>query len=222
MCLEPLLNWYNPSTGEHMAKKKVRKPVRKAFVLGKRGKIFLGVLSVLIVLGLASMFTGTQLENHNSFCASCHTQDEYDYYQQSLLTTPVDLASVHESKQQARCIDCHTGRGVLGRVGGLMAGSTDLISYFSGHYPQPAAMEEPFSDENCLKCHDNVFAKQDMNNHFHFFLRKWQSADPANAARCVSCHGGHDKTGTADIAFLNKDITTAICQKCHAFAGTGE
>ena len=49
-----------------MPKKKIRKAVRKPFVLGKRGKIFLGMLAGLFVLALASMFTGTQLENNNS------------------------------------------------------------------------------------------------------------------------------------------------------------
>ena len=44
-----------------MAKKKIRRPIRKSFTLGKRGRIFLGVLAGLFVLALASMFTGTQL-----------------------------------------------------------------------------------------------------------------------------------------------------------------
>ena len=32
---------------------------------------------------------------------------------------------------------------------------------------QPAAMEEPYPDANCLKCHAAVTQKQDFNNHFH-------------------------------------------------------
>jgi hypothetical protein len=180
---------------------------------------WIGAISAVVVaLGIAVMVTATQLEDHNSFCASCHTQDEENYYQQSLRSNPVDLAAFHEGKQ-TRCIDCHTGRGVLGRMGGLMAGASDLVSYYSGHYPQPAVQDNPIGDGNCLKCHANIFDKQDMSNHFHVFLPQWQSLDKAHAAACVSCHAGHDQTGDSKIAFLNRDTTTAVCQKCHESAG---
>jgi len=144
-----------------------------------------------------------QFENHNSFCASCHTEGEQTFYDRSTASDPVDLASIHDIKGQARCIDCHTGPGIIGRYGGLMAGSTDLINFFSGHYPQPAALEEPYPDANCLKCHADIFQKQEFNNHFHVFLPRWQAIDK-NAATCVSCHPSHDITGDAKIGFLNE------------------
>lgn len=171
----------------------------------------------MLVFGLIIPFTAMQFENHNSFCASCHTQDEDNYYKQSLVA-PVDLASFHESKKAARCIDCHTGPGIIGRYGGLMAGATDLISYFSGHYPQPAKLEEPYPDANCLKCHADIGQKQDFSNHFHVFLPRWQAVDK-NAATCVSCHVSHDSTGDAKISYLNGKTTVTFCQQCHSAAG---
>jgi hypothetical protein len=164
-------------------------------------------------------FTAMQFENHNSFCASCHTEGEQTFYDRSITSAPVDLASIHDIKGQARCIDCHTGPGIIGRYGGLMAGATDLISFFSGHYPQPAALEEPYPDANCLKCHATIAQNQDFNNHFHVFLAQWQAIDK-NAATCVSCHVSHDTSGDAKIAFLNETTTEAICQKCHSAAGS--
>jgi len=172
----------------------------------------------LVLFGLVIPMTAMQFENHNSFCASCHTEGEQTFYDRSTASDPVDLASIHDIKGQARCIDCHTGPGIIGRYGGLMAGSTDLINFFSGHYPQPAALEEPYPDANCLKCHADIFQKQEFNNHFHVFLPRWQAVDK-NAATCVSCHLSHDITGDAKIGFLNEQTTTAICQKCHSFAG---
>jgi predicted CXXCH cytochrome family protein len=201
--------------GGSMPSRKTGKTKKKQ--ISPRLKWIAGISAAVVVMGIAVMFTATQFENHNSFCASCHTQDEENYYKQSLQTNSVDLATFHEMKQ-TRCIDCHTGRGVSGRVGGLMAGASDLVSYFSGHYPQPAIQDNPISDGNCLKCHEKIFDKKDMNNHFHIFLPRWQGLDRANAATCVSCHGGHDQTGDSKIAFLNKDKTSAICQKCHETA----
>ena len=202
-----------------------RKParVRKAPVLfsDRKTRIYAGIVVVgLVVFGMIIPFTAMQFENHNSFCASCHTEGEQSFYNRSMASAAVDLASIHDMKGQARCIDCHTGPGILGRYGGLMAGSTDLISFFSGHYPQPAAMEEPYPDANCLKCHAAIMQKQDFNNHFHVFLPQWQAIDK-NAATCVSCHLSHDKSGDIKIAFLNEQTTTAVCQKCHSAAGRG-
>ena len=180
-----------------------------------------GVIAALILFGLIVPVTAMQFENHNSFCASCHTEGEQAFYDRSIATTPVDLASIHDIKGQARCIDCHTGNGISGRYGGLMAGATDLISYFSGHYPQPAKLEEPWPDENCMKCHANVADKQAFNNHFHVYLPKWQAADPQHAAHCVDCHASHDTTNDAGAAFINKHVTVLVCEKCHSFAGRG-
>ena len=188
--------------------------------LGKRGQWIAGGIAVLIVLGLAAMFTGTQLENHDSFCASCHTEGEVTFYARALAsTTPVDLASFHTSKG-TRCIDCHTGAGVIGRFFGLMAGASDLVSYFSGHYPQPAIQDNPLGDGNCLKCHSNLYQKQDMSNHFHLFLSRWQAMD-SQAATCVSCHNGHNINGDPKIGFLNQQDTVQVCQSCHNALGAG-
>jgi predicted CXXCH cytochrome family protein len=210
-----------------MKKRKTRRPARPSFPslpswqsLGRRGHFIVGGIALLFVLGLAAMFTGTQLENQNSFCASCHTEGEQTFYNQSLASAPVDLASFHELKGSARCIDCHTGQGVPGRFFGLIAGASDLVSFYSGHYPQPAVQDTPLPDENCLKCHANITQKQDMTNHFHVFLTQWQGVDP-NAARCVSCHNGHNVNGDSKIAFLNQTDTEAICQKCHTAIGGG-
>ena len=176
------------------------------------------VIAGLILFGLVVPMTAMQFEHHNVFCASCHTEGEQTFYDRSTAQTPTDLASIHNIKAQARCIDCHTGPGIVGRYRGLMAGATDLISYFSGHYPQPASLEEPYPDANCLKCHVDVTQKQDFNNHFHVFLPRWQAIDK-NAATCVSCHLSHDTSGDVKIGFLNEKTTVAVCQNCHSVAG---
>lgn len=194
------------------ASHKMRRPI------GRRGIIALSVLGALVVLGTSAMVTGTQMEEHNSFCAACHTQDESKFYQQSLAPA-IDLASFHEAKGVALCMYCHSGPGALGRVVGLVAGTSDLISYLSGHYPQPAVQEDPLGDGNCLKCHANVTQNQDINNHFHALLSQWQAIAPSSAATCVSCHNGHNINGDAQITFLNKNDTLAVCQQCHETVG---
>jgi predicted CXXCH cytochrome family protein len=205
-----------------MVKKSGKGSIKQEKGKDPRHQIFIGAgIAVLVLFGLIIPLSAMQLENRNSFCASCHTEGEQTFYDRSLASTATDLASMHDIKDQARCIDCHTGRGIIGRYGGLMAGSTDLISYFSGKYPQPAALEEPYPDANCMKCHQNIAAKQDFNNHFHVVMFRWQAMDPVNAAHCVDCHASHDTTNDAGVAFLNNKKTIQVCQKCHESLGGG-
>ncbi len=207
-----------------MAKTKSRRPAgqkrKQIDFFATRGWI-IPALVVFIPLGLAGVtgFTAMQFENHDSFCASCHSQPDSDYYQRESAAAPVDLATFHAGKS-VRCIDCHSGSGILGRPSALMLGAHDLMAYISKNYPQPAPLTRPISDGSCLKCHSDVPLRQDFNNHFHFFLAKWQSMDP-QAAHCVDCHKSHSTQVDASAGFMNQDTTLQVCQKCHNFAGAG-
>jgi predicted CXXCH cytochrome family protein len=168
----------------------------------------------VVILGIGSGVTAMQFENHDDFCASCHSQPESTYVHREA-AVPVDLASFHKTKE-VQCIDCHSGPGVVpGRVNSLMLGVKDLVAWTLGHATQPAVHTRPIEDANCLKCHANVTAQQDFNNHFHVFLSRWQARDP-NAATCVSCHQAHHTDGEAQLKFLNRDATVQVCQSCHA------
>ncbi len=188
----------------------------------RRVRVIVGsLIAAFIVFGLVIPMSAMQFENHDSFCASCHTEGEVTFFSRANASASVDLASIHAQKGATRCIDCHSGAGIVGRYVALTYGASDLVSYFSGHYPQPAVQDNPIGDGSCTKCHATIFSNQDFNNHFHAFLPRWQAADPQNAARCVDCHLSHDITNDAGAVFLNQNATTQICQKCHSFAGQG-
>jgi hypothetical protein len=179
------------------------------------------VIGALLVLGTAGSVTAMTLENNNSFCASCHAEPEYTYFQRQS-SAPSDLATWHTANKQTNCIDCHSGKGIVpGRLSSMMLGAKDLLAWVTGRATQPAPLLTPIGDDNCLKCHGNIAAARNMNNHFHVFLSQWQAKDP-KAAHCVSCHQGHNNT-TSDqtIAFLDRQATTQVCQTCHAFSGEG-
>jgi len=193
-------------------KKAVSKLPKYLMILG------LCLIVPITVVGITG-FGAMQLENHDSFCASCHSEPENTYYHRESINPQVDLASFHTTKN-TRCIDCHSGYHLPGRVNAMMLGAKDLFAFISRNYTQPAPLTRPIKDANCLKCHADLTQKQDFNNHFHVFLAKWQSLDP-QAATCVDCHQSHSTAGEPTLAYLNQDATTQICQKCHAFAGAG-
>jgi hypothetical protein len=92
------------------------------------------------------------MESHDTFCGSCHTQPESTYLNNSTATQPADLASYH-ARQKTRCIDCHSGQGLFGRIQAEALGATNAIKWYSGTAIQPAPLTQSIGDGNCLKCH---------------------------------------------------------------------
>lgn len=169
-------------------------------------------------------------EAHDSFCGSCHTQPESTYLSRSIALQPSDLASFHTTVS-TRCIDCHSGKGVTGRIQAELLGASNAFKWYTGTAIQPASLTRPITDIHCLKCHDQVSNEgyvpknktlQDLgeaqNGHWHLFLPRWQAQDP-KAATCVSCHTGHSTDGDVKILYLNNDHTVAICESCHNALG---
>jgi len=176
-----------------------------------------GIAVVLLALfNVAAIATGAQLENHDPFCASCHTEPETTYVDRTT-ATPVDLASAHAHKG-ITCINCHSGEGLAGRANAMMLGARDTVMFVTGNYPQPTVQTRPILDENCLKCHADVPVDESFDNHFHNFLPKWQKMT-ADTASCVDCHQSHATNGDSSIAFLNEQTAAQVCNKCHTYVG---
>ncbi len=200
-------------------------------------KFFVGfgvMLVILIVLPVAGVGASILLENQNSFCASCHTEPEVTYYQQSLQANAATLASFHVQKQ-TMCIDCHSGGGPLGRAQGLEQGVSDLVIYWSGNYHKPGITSNPLGDDSCLKCHPEVLTRgrrsppsqiqnpvqargnRANDGHYHQFLQRWQTADP-RAAHCVNCHTSHTE-GLTNVGFMTAAPVQQVCDDCHQKLG---
>jgi predicted CXXCH cytochrome family protein len=189
-----------------------------------------GIVLVALLLPAGGFAFAAIQESKDPFCGSCHSQPETTYVERSTPAKPVDLASYHTPKN-TRCIDCHSGQGIGGRLSAEMLGANNAIKWYSGNAIQPAPLTQPISDGNCLKCHDQVTQRgyvpknnslnnlgEGRNDHWHLFLTRWQSQD-SNAATCVSCHGGHTTDGDAQILYLNDQHTTALCESCHQVLG---
>jgi nitrate/TMAO reductase-like tetraheme cytochrome c subunit len=200
---------------------------------------FIPVLGIVFVLGVlftagGFVFAANQ-ESHDAFCASCHTQPESTYYQRSTASQAADLASFHNT-QNTRCIDCHSGQGISGRVSAELMGARNALLWYTGKTVQPAVLNFPIGDANCFKCHQDVTQQgftpkeqitiagiagrgggregEGRANHWHEFLARWQAADP-NAGTCVSCHSGHATGATAQSGFMNAQNVQKVCDACH-------
>jgi hypothetical protein len=180
------------------------------------GSLPIVVAAAFFVLAGASVAFADHLESNDSFCASCHSQPESMYFMRSIASQPVDLASNHHA-QATRCIDCHSGRGITGRIGAMSVGAGDLLAWVTHRAIQPAPLTVPIGDANCLKCHGDVTSTRDFRRHFHAFLPRWQAID-RNAATCVDCHTAHTTDGDPNLGFLQQQHVSQVCDACHRVA----
>ena len=185
------------------------------------------VFALLCIAG-GTYVASAHFEENDGNCASCHSLPETTYVARAQASAPVDLASAHAALAQAhsgqsgaRCIDCHSGPGLNGRVAAMSVGARDVVTWLAGSATQPARQSAPLPDQNCLKCHSAVLSAAGFDNHMHRFLTRWQTADPT-AASCASCHTSHTTDGSAPIKFLNQDRATTECKRCHVALGVGE
>jgi len=203
----------------------------------KKSFLIIPIILVGLVIGVVLTISGfafaASQETHDAFCASCHTQPESTFYQRSTGTQPVDLASFH-TFQKSRCIDCHSGQGVSGRVKAELMGARNAFKWYTGTAIQPAVVTFAIGDENCLKCHADVAQRgfkpkeqitlpggvneggerEGRNNHWHQNLARWQAASPT-AGSCLSCHSGHAAGGSAQNGFMNAQNVQDTCNACH-------
>jgi hypothetical protein len=100
-----------------------------------------GGLILAAGLGLAAVVGGRALEMHPSFCASCHEiREHYDRW----------LAS-GAVQHSANCIECHSGPGLAGIIGGQLRGARHVVSHVTGLYAATISADVPRSW--CVRCH---------------------------------------------------------------------
>jgi hypothetical protein len=215
--------------------KKPSSPNKKPFMIIPA--LLAAVVVVILLIAGGFAFAASQ-ESHDAFCASCHTQPESTYFQRETAGSPVDLASFHSANNvsYARCIDCHSGQGLVGRLQAELLGARNAVKWYTGTAVQPAVLNYPIGDANCLKCHQDVtqrgFTPKEQitvatqgggegggeggrNNHWHENLARWQTTSPATAGSCTSCHGGHPTTGNAKGGFMDATVVQETCNACH-------
>ena len=201
--------------------------------------VIAAVIAVVVLTAGGFAFAASQ-ESHDPFCASCHTQPESTFVQRSTSAPSVDLAAYHTT-QNTLCIDCHSGQGVLGRMQAELMGARNAVKWFTGTAVQPAVVNYPVGDQNCLKCHQTITSqgftpkepltipgavagarqREGRNNHWHEFLTRWQAAD-ANAGTCITCHSGHATDVNVQNGFMNNQVVQATCDACHRAIRRGD
>ena len=135
---------------------------------------------------------------------------------------PATLAGRHGSavvddraEPAFRCIDCHGGAGMLGRVRVKALAAKDAFWYVVGHFEEPSGMRWPLWDEDCAKCHASFDVRElQAGQSPRFHQLPVHNVDLGVA--CVECHMSHDAGGNAGAHFVNAAWVRGQCARCHS------
>jgi hypothetical protein len=120
----------------------------------------------------------------------------------------------HREDSAFRCIDCHGGKSLAGRVRVKTLAAKDALVYLSGRFEEPELMRWPLWDEDCSACHpsfDEAGADEGLPA---FHALAVHNVDLGVA--CVECHSAHEAGGDPDAFFLRRTAVRAQCARCHS------
>jgi hypothetical protein len=169
------------------------------------------------------------LEQDNDFCNACHLgpgvplhidiRDDFD------ARPPRSLAALHAAAQHAdpgaprdgpfRCIACHGGASLAGRVRVKALAAKDSFWYLVGDFDEPHGMRWPLWNQDCTRCHarfEPAEAEPWRQPPFHAL----PVHNVALGVNCVECHLVHETGGAPEAYFLKPPLVRSQCARCHS------
>ncbi len=184
------------------------------------------VAAAVVATASAAWVTVDLLERDNDFCNACHLEPglplHIDIRRDFDRRPAVSLAGLHAAaardggaERDFRCIDCHGGTGVHGRLRVKGLAAKDAFWYVVGRFEEPDAMRWPLWDEDCGKCHsafDGGHAEAWRTPRFH----QLPVHNVELGVSCVECHRTHDRGGDPNAYFLYAPWVRTQCARCHS------
>lgn len=196
----------------------------------------------LILFGLAGggYLLASALEEHDTFCISCHTAPEITYFNRAYIALDhpelpaPDLSTAHYTAAQAagdapfRCIDCHRGdSSVLHRISAILLGARDVGTFVLGR-ENPAVEKFRTSsawlaNASCSACHAESLVRLDgINNHFHSYLPEARLAlqrgaqlTIGDALRQVIAEAPNPDPALGELRTISVDLLCSDCHQAH-------
>jgi nitrate/TMAO reductase-like tetraheme cytochrome c subunit len=122
---------------------------------------------------------------------------------------------VHRDDGALRCIDCHGGSSLAGRLRVKALAAKDAFFYLSGRFEEPRAMRWPLWDEDCRKCHAS-FAERSSESWRSPGFHELAVHNARLGVGCVECHQVHESGGDPSVNFLDTGAVRAQCARCHS------
>jgi hypothetical protein len=189
----------------------------------------IGALAVAaaIVAAPAGWMVSDALERNNDFCNACHlpsgealhvaVREDFDG------RPPTTLAAGHGAAHPPgpegdaaafRCIDCHGGVSLVGRLRVKTLAAKDAFWWVVGDFEEPRGMRWPLWDEDCAQCHESFDVKADADGDPAFHDLGVHNVELG--VGCVECHRSHERGANVDAWYLKAAVVRQQCARCHA------
>jgi cytochrome c-type protein NapC len=153
------------------------------------GRVALLVAAVLlpVSISLANLRTGVAESSRTRFCLSCHEMQ--DHGRSLFVDDRRALAAVHYQNRlvdrDTSCYACHTDYAMFGDLKAKWNGLRHVYVHYLGQIPAPdkLALYKPYSNRNCLHCHDDARRFSESPPH-QPVLARLRSGETS----CLSCH----------------------------------
>jgi cytochrome c-type protein NapC len=158
------------------------------------GRLALLVAAVLlpVSISLANLKAGVAESSRTRFCLSCH--EMRDHGRSLFVDDKRALAAVHYQNRlvdrDTSCYACHTDYALFGDVKAKWNGLKHVYVHYLGKIPGPGelALYQPYSNRNCLHCHDDARRFNESLPH-QVIMAKLRTGETS----CLSCHNvAHD------------------------------
>ncbi len=121
-----------------------------------------------------------------AFCGSCHPVMD-PYVNDMIDPTSKTLAAVHYVNRYIvteHCYSCHVSYGLHGTLRAKMEGLKDVYRFYTATWETPITLSVPYSNWNCLQCHQGAKTYEDLAIHVAF-----RSDIASDEVSCNLCHG---------------------------------
>lgn len=121
-----------------------------------------------------------------AFCGSCHPVMD-PYINDMLDPSSKTLAAVHYKHRYIvaeHCYSCHVSYGLHGTIRAKMEGMKDVYRFYTGTWELPIKLSLPYSNWNCLQCHQGAKKYEELAIHVAF-----RSDMTSDEVSCIPCHG---------------------------------
>jgi len=184
-----------------------------------------GLVLGCAVLAPLGWLATERLEARNDFCNACHLPSGEPLHRairDDFVSLPAStLAAAHATAGNAeradggfRCIDCHGGASIIGRVRVKALAAKDALAWATGRFEEPAGMRWPLWDEDCRQCHaefDPPVREAWQSPAFH----ELAVHNVELGVNCVECHASHERSAPIAPYFLDAVRVRSQCARCH-------
>jgi nitrate/TMAO reductase-like tetraheme cytochrome c subunit len=151
------------------------------------GRVALLVAAALlpVSVSVAGLSGGVAESSRTRFCLGCHEMQNHG--RSLFVENRRALAAVHYQNRfvdrDTACYACHTDYAMFGDVKAKLNGLRHVYVHYLGTVPDRFALYQPYSNKNCLHCHEDARRFTELPVH-QPLLAKMESGETS----CLSCH----------------------------------